>query len=112
VVNFTHPIDTYKTRLQVNPQFSVGAMVREEGVASLYKGIAPAWMREATYTSMKVRLRLRLRLRLHLGWLGEEERQETRPPTGPPSAAHHRTALHGRLTLVLFALSLALLFLC
>jgi hypothetical protein len=55
VVNFTHPIDTYKTRLQVNPQFSVRAMVREEGVASLYKGIAPAWMREATYTSMKVR---------------------------------------------------------
>uniref|UniRef100_A0A7S2RB08 Uncharacterized protein n=1 Tax=Mucochytrium quahogii TaxID=96639 RepID=A0A7S2RB08_9STRA len=54
VVNFTHPIDTIKTRLQVDPNFSVKNMVRSEGASSLYKGITAAWLREASYTSIKL----------------------------------------------------------
>jgi hypothetical protein len=54
-VNFTHPIETVKTRLQVQGSaFSFGAMVRQEGVAALWKGIQPAWIREAMYASIKI----------------------------------------------------------
>lgn len=52
-VNFTHPIDTVKTRLQVG-DFSLRSMIRSEGVTSLYKGIQAAWLREASYTSIKL----------------------------------------------------------
>ena len=48
VVNFTHPIEVVKTRLQVNPQFSITNFVKTEGPLSFYKGIKPAWMREAS----------------------------------------------------------------
>jgi hypothetical protein len=53
-VNFTHPIDTWKTRLQVDPKFSVVGMVRKEGVLALWKGIEASWLREASYTSIKL----------------------------------------------------------
>ena len=53
-VNFTHPIETWKTRLQVNPQFSVTQMVKADGVFSLWKGIQAGWMREASYTTIKL----------------------------------------------------------
>jgi hypothetical protein len=53
-VNFTHPIETWKTRLQVDPKFSVRQMVRTEGPSSLMKGIQAAWLREASYTSIKL----------------------------------------------------------
>jgi hypothetical protein len=43
-----------KTRLQVNPGFSMSAMIKSEGAMSLYKGIAAAWLREASYTSIKL----------------------------------------------------------
>lgn len=54
VVNFTHPIETVKTRLQVNPDFSVKAMMKKEGPSALYKGITAAWCREGSYTSIKL----------------------------------------------------------
>jgi hypothetical protein len=53
-VNFTHPIEVVKTRLQVSPSFSVSALVKSEGFSALYKGIAAAWLREASYTSIKL----------------------------------------------------------
>jgi len=54
VVNATHPIEVVKTRLQVTPGFTVSAMLKTEGAGSLYKGIAAAWLREASYTSIKL----------------------------------------------------------
>jgi len=56
VVNGTHPIDTFKTRLQIDPLFSLKTMLRSEGPLAVYKGISAAWLREATYTSMKLGL--------------------------------------------------------
>ena len=54
-VNFTHPIETVKTRLQVQgSSFSIGQMVKSEGVTALWKGIQPAWIREAMYASIKI----------------------------------------------------------
>ena len=54
-VNFTHPIETVKTRMQVQGTgFSFRAMMRSEGVAALWKGIQAAWLREASYTTVKL----------------------------------------------------------
>lgn len=54
-VNFTHPIETVKTRLQVQGDgFSLGKMLKSEGYGSLYKGITAAYAREASYTSIKL----------------------------------------------------------
>ncbi|GMH65391.1 hypothetical protein TrLO_g12706 [Triparma laevis f. longispina] len=52
-VNFTHPIETVKTRMQVG-EFSFGIMMKEEGFAALWKGIQAAWLREASYTTVKL----------------------------------------------------------
>ena len=52
-VNFTHPIETVKTRLQVG-SFNFSTMMKEEGFFSLWKGIQAGWMREASYTSIKL----------------------------------------------------------
>ncbi len=54
VVNFTHPIEVVKTRLQVFGKFSADAFLKKEGVPALWKGIQSAWLREATYTSIKL----------------------------------------------------------
>jgi solute carrier family 25 protein 14/30 len=54
VVNATHPIDMIKTRFQVNPDFSIPQLIKKEGMGSLYKGIQAAWLREASYTSVKL----------------------------------------------------------
>ena len=54
-VNFTHPIETVKTRMQVQGTgFRFGAMMQHEGVAALWKGIQAAWLREASYTTVKL----------------------------------------------------------
>lgn len=54
-VNFTHPIETVKTRLQVQGSaFSLRAMLQNEGVPALWKGIHAAWLREASYTTVKL----------------------------------------------------------
>jgi hypothetical protein len=54
VVNFTHPIEVVKTRLQVSGTFSATTFLKQEGVSALWKGIQSAWLREASYTSIKL----------------------------------------------------------
>jgi len=54
VVNFTHPIEVVKTRLQVSGKFSANEFLKKEGVSALWKGIQSAWLREASYTSVKL----------------------------------------------------------
>lgn len=62
-----HPIDVVKTRLQVSgdggrdyKSLGIGGTVRvvaaEEGVFAFWKGIPAAWMREASYTSLRLGL--------------------------------------------------------
>jgi hypothetical protein len=56
-VNFTHPIELVKTRMQVSG-LGIGetcsSVLKNEGVASFWKGIAFAWGREASYTTVKL----------------------------------------------------------
>lgn len=52
-VNFTHPLDLFKTRLQAD-KFNFSQLMKEEGIFSFWKGIKAAYMREATYTSIKL----------------------------------------------------------
>ncbi|MBI96884.1 hypothetical protein CL656_07055 [bacterium] len=52
-VNFTHPLDLYKTRLQAD-NFNFYNLMKNEGVFSFWKGIKAAYLREATYTSIKL----------------------------------------------------------
>ena len=62
-----HPIDVVKTRLQVSGQgtrnykaLGIGGTIKtifkEEGVAAFWKGIGAAWLREASYTSLRLGL--------------------------------------------------------
>lgn len=56
-VNFTHPIETVKTRMQVSGNglgATVGGLMKNEGVTAFWKGIAFAWGREASYASIKL----------------------------------------------------------
>ena len=56
-VNFTHPIELLKTRMQVTGNgliATTGALLRTEGVRALWKGIGAAWGREASYASIKL----------------------------------------------------------
>ena len=56
-VNFTHPIETVKTRMQVSGLGigpTVSALYTNEGVAAFWKGIAFAYGREISYTSIKL----------------------------------------------------------
>eukprot|EP00605_Chrysophyceae_sp_TOSAG23-4_P002453 GSChrysophyteH1.ASY1.ANO1.2712.1 assembled CDS len=67
-VTFIHPIDLLKTRLQVSgdgggrnyKSLGIGGTIRiiarEEGIASFWKGIPAAWLREASYTSLRLGL--------------------------------------------------------
>lgn len=69
-VTFIHPIDVLKTRLQTSGEAgrggknygemgmlgSVKSIAADEGVASFWKGIGPAWLREASYTSLRLGL--------------------------------------------------------
>ena len=56
-VNFTHPIETVKTRMQVSGD-GLGRVVsttfRAEGVGAFWKGIVFAWFREGSYASIKL----------------------------------------------------------
>ena len=64
-VSFIHPIDVVKTRLQIageagrqTKQYNgvsgvVKTILADEGAAAFYKGIGAAWMREASYTSLR-----------------------------------------------------------
>ena len=53
VVNFMHPLDVYKTRLQAG-NFNFSDLVQREGIYSFWKGIQAAYIREATYTSIRL----------------------------------------------------------
>eukprot|EP00588_Corethron_pennatum_P010074 CAMPEP_0194271108 /NCGR_PEP_ID=MMETSP0169-20130528/4979_1 /TAXON_ID=218684 /ORGANISM="Corethron pennatum, Strain L29A3" /LENGTH=284 /DNA_ID=CAMNT_0039013385 /DNA_START=77 /DNA_END=931 /DNA_ORIENTATION=+ len=56
-VNFTHPIELVKTRMQVSGSglgHVVGTTFRNEGAAAFWKGIVWAWGREASYASIKL----------------------------------------------------------
>mmetsp|Transcript_37443 Transcript_37443/g.50670 ORF Transcript_37443/g.50670 Transcript_37443/m.50670 type:complete len:291 (-) Transcript_37443:571-1443(-) len=67
-VTFIHPVDITKTRLQVSgtkgyrdyKSLGLVGTVRtigtEEGVAAFWKGIPAAWLREASYTSLRLGL--------------------------------------------------------
>jgi hypothetical protein len=61
-VSFIHPIDVVKTRLQIStaPGATIGTTVssiyRAEGAGSFWKGIRAAWLRESSYTSMRLGL--------------------------------------------------------
>lgn len=63
-----HPIDVIKTRLQVSGEGggrnykklgiggSIRVIVKEEGISAFWKGIGAAWMRESSYTSLRLGL--------------------------------------------------------
>jgi len=56
-VNFTHPIELVKTRMQVTGG-SIGAtcggVMANEGALAFWKGLPFAWGRELSYTSVKL----------------------------------------------------------
>lgn len=56
-VNFTHPIDLVKTRVQVSEVGVVktcSATLRNEGVAAFWKGLSWAYCREGSYTAIRL----------------------------------------------------------
>ncbi|KAJ3271772.1 hypothetical protein HDV01_006380 [Terramyces sp. JEL0728] len=60
---FTHPIDTIKTRLQLNGELAqvsksnvVMNMIKEEGVFALWRGLTPSLLREASYSTIRMGL--------------------------------------------------------
>ena len=69
-VNFIHPIDVVKTRLQIAGEAGreqsksqgkgvtgvVKSIMADEGAGAFYKGIGAAWLREASYTSLRLGL--------------------------------------------------------
>merc|ERR1712070_530216 len=61
-VTFIHPIDVVKTRIQVAGKGEgglgqvIGDAMKNEGPGAFYKGIGPAWLREASYTSLRLGL--------------------------------------------------------
>ncbi|CAJ1953326.1 unnamed protein product [Cylindrotheca closterium] len=62
-VSFIHPIDVVKTRIQISSEYgklgmggTVSKITGEEGVLALWKGVNAAWLREASYTSLRLGL--------------------------------------------------------
>ena len=68
VFHCSHPIDVVKTRLQVSGDGSAGSrnykalgvtgtissIIKEEGATAFWNGISAAWLREASYTSLRL----------------------------------------------------------
>ncbi len=58
----THPIDLYKTKIQINGNKNLSAISLAKsiyqlgGVSSFYRGIVPAMFRESTYTTLRIGL--------------------------------------------------------
>jgi len=57
----TNPLDVIKVRMQTAPArqglaCTLVGMLREEGAASLYRGLAPSLLREASYSSLRLGL--------------------------------------------------------
>lgn len=62
-VTFIHPIDVVKTRIQISKEYSalgMGGTVKRvaanEGITALWKGVNAAWLRESSYTSLRLGL--------------------------------------------------------
>jgi len=62
-VTFIHPIDVVKTRIQISTEYSSLGMggttkkiVGTEGTTALWKGVNAAWLRESSYTSLRLGL--------------------------------------------------------
>lgn len=62
-VTFIHPIDVVKTRIQISSEYgalgmagTVKRIVGAEGVSALWKGVNAAWLRESSYTSIRLGL--------------------------------------------------------
>mmetsp|Transcript_16319 Transcript_16319/g.29494 ORF Transcript_16319/g.29494 Transcript_16319/m.29494 type:complete len:143 (+) Transcript_16319:94-522(+) len=62
-VSFIHPIDVVKTRIQISPEYAalgmggtVKRVVGSEGIYAMWKGVNAAWLREASYTSLRLGL--------------------------------------------------------
>jgi len=62
-VTFIHPIDVVKTRIQISSEYGALGMsgttkkiMGAEGVSALWKGVNAAWLREASYTSLRLGL--------------------------------------------------------
>jgi hypothetical protein len=62
-VTFIHPIDVIKTRIQISTEYGALGMggtakkiVGAEGVTALWKGVNAAWLRESSYTSLRLGL--------------------------------------------------------
>ncbi|MFY7729914.1 MAG: MC/SLC25 family protein [Flavobacterium sp.] len=66
-VTCIHPIDVVKTRLQISSKETrnynslgitgtIKIIAKEEGLRSFWKGISAAWLREASYTSLRLGL--------------------------------------------------------
>lgn len=60
-VSIVHPFDVVKTRLQLSNNKlgvynSTLLIYKQEGIKSFWKGIKAAWLREATYTSLRLGL--------------------------------------------------------
>lgn len=56
-VNFTHPIELVKTRMQVSGDGLIHVCsntLKKEGIGSFWKGIVWAWGREGSYASIKL----------------------------------------------------------
>ncbi len=56
-VNFTHPIELVKTRMQVSGNSlggTIGSTLAKEGPTAFWKGIVWAWGREGSYASIKL----------------------------------------------------------
>ena len=56
-VNFTHPIELVKTRMQVSGDGMskiISSTYTTEGVGAFWKGIVWAWGREGSYASIKL----------------------------------------------------------
>lgn len=62
-VTFIHPIDVIKTRIQISPEYGALGMpgtfkriAANEGITALWKGVNAAWLRESSYTSLRLGL--------------------------------------------------------
>jgi solute carrier family 25 protein 14/30 len=60
---FTHPVDTIKVRLQLHGELAskvpgnvISTMIKKEGVASLWKGLSAALLREGSYSTIRMGL--------------------------------------------------------